>query len=275
MVYYESNRSNPTGGIYHQHSRNLRVFRHLHDSFEFLYISRGMAEITVDDCAFSVSAGHGILIFPNQIHSLGTPTESEIYVCVFQNSLVGEFYGMVKDMAAKNPVFEIPDPSLIEQMERESSSRYFLKARLYELIGLFERSGGELVRRNKPMEHMEQILRFISEHYAEPITMQNVAREIGYDHHYLSNLLQKGLHTTFRALLNEYRISHAQFLLLEGQESVAAVAELCGYDSLCSFNRNFKRITATTPTDYREEWQTSFCKESITHRDSIDKPNGM
>ncbi|MBR6726869.1 MAG: helix-turn-helix transcriptional regulator, partial [Clostridia bacterium] len=87
------------------------------------------------------------------------------------------------------------------------------------------------------------------------ITMQDVARAIGYDHHYLSNLVQKGLGTTFRTLLNEYRISHAQYLLISGQDTVVSIADACGYDSLCSFNRNFKEITGTTPTAYRNGMQ--------------------
>ena len=128
-----------------------------------------------------------------------------------------------------------------------------LKSCLYELVDLLERSGdGYLPRNNKPAEHVGRILTFIARHYAEPITMQDAAREIGYDYHYLSNLLQKSLHTTFRTLLNEYRISHAQNLLLTGEGTIAAVAAECGYDSLCSFNRNFKAITGRTPTEYRE-----------------------
>lgn len=253
MIYYEHERSNPINGIYHQHNRNLRYSRHLHDSFEWMYVYEGEVEVTVDGCAFLVGGGQGILIFPNQIHSAHTVTKSKTYVCVFQNSLVGEFSCTAKCMAAQNPVFDVPDASLIARLEGAEGSRYLMKSCLYEMIDLFERSHGAYTKRNnKPMEHIGQILIFIADHHAEPITMQDAAKEIGYDYHYLSNLLQKGLRTTFRALLNEYRISHAQYLLLTGQGTIASVAGECGYDSLCSFNRNFKEITGMTPTEYRE-----------------------
>jgi AraC-like DNA-binding protein len=254
MIYYEPERANPTNGIYHQRNKNLGYSRHLHDSFEWMYVYEGAVQIHVDDRSFTVEAGQGILIFPNQIHSARTPTHSRTYLCVFQNSLVGEFSRTAKVTAAQNPVFSVPDSSLIERLETADSSRYLLKSCLYEMIDLFERTHGKyLPRSNKPVEHIGKILTFIAKHYAEPITMQDAAREIGYDYHYLSNLLQKSLRTTFRTLLNEYRISHAQYLLLTGSGTVASVASECGYDSLCSFNRNFKAITGKTPTEYREK----------------------
>jgi AraC-like DNA-binding protein len=253
MIYYETERANPANGIYHQHNHNLSFFRHLHDSFEWIYVSEGAVVVTVDDRDLTVKAGQGLLIFPNQIHNARTPVSSRTYLCVFQNSLVGEFSRTAKVTVARNPVFDVPDPTLAERLQRADGSRYLLKSCLYELVDLLERSGdGYLPRNNKPAEHVGRILTFIARHYAEPITMQDAAREIGYDYHYLSNLLQKSLHTTFRTLLNEYRISHAQNLLLTGEGTVAAVAAECGYDSLCSFNRNFKAITGKTPTEYRE-----------------------
>ena len=260
MIYYEAERANPDNGIYHQRNHNLGFFRHLHDSFEFIYVYEGEIEVTVDGCSFSVKAEQGILVFPNQVHSARTLVRSRSYLCVFQNSLIGEFFRTAKHSAVQNPVFRVPNAALIERIEKGDRSRYALKSHLYEMVALFEESCGAYVKRNKPIEHIGQLLSFISEHYAEPITMQEAAREIGYDHRYLSNLLQKGLGTTFRCILNEYRISYAQYLLKTGQGTVSSVAAECGYDSICSFNRNFRKITSLSPTDYRVQ-RGAFKKE--------------
>ena len=89
-------------------------------------------------------------------------------------------------------------------------------------------------------------------HYQENITVKDVAREMGYDHRYVTSLIKKGLDTTFRALLNEYRIQNAQYLLATEAKSIAEIAYECGYDSLCSFNRNFKEIVGATPKQFRQ-----------------------
>ena len=86
-------------------------------------------------------------------------------------------------------------------------------------------------------------------HYQENITVKDVAREMGYDHRYVTSLIRKGLDTTFRALLNEYRVQNAKYLLATETKNIAEIA----YDSLCSFNRNFKEITGMTPRQFREK----------------------
>lgn len=253
MIYYELNRSNPQGGIYYQSNQDLNFRKHLHDSFEWIFAKEGTIDVTVDDRCFSVEAGHAILIFPNQIHQAVTPLHSKTRLFVFENSLIGEFARLAKGSTVENPVFSIDGEGLFCQMKEAGEARYLLKSYLYGMIDSLERECGAYRKRtNKPAEHIGQVLTFISEHYAESISMQDAAREIGYDYHYLSNLLQKGMHTTFRALLNEYRISHAKYLLLTSQSSISRIADECGYESLCSFNRNFKEQSGMTPTAYRE-----------------------
>ena len=256
MIYYEPHRANPSDGIYYQEDVSLRFFQHLHDSFELIYLQDGNLEVTVGRRSFLLNNGEAILIFPNQIHSIHTPHHSVTQLWIFQNSLVGEFYRTVKGLEPNDPVFSITDTTLLNCLAGKKTSRYRLKAYLYEIISIFDEQCKEYVPRNgKSTEVIGHILTFISEHYTEPITIQDIAKEIGYDYHYLSNLLQKGLHTTFRTLLNEYRISHSKYLLLSSDRTISDIAIECGYDSICSFNRNFKEIADTTPSEYRKNNQ--------------------
>ena len=255
MIRYEPHRANPSGGIYHQWNVNLTFSPHLHDSFELIYVRSGILHAVVDQRAFSVHAGEMILIFPNQIHAVLPGDKNETYLCIFQNSLVGEFYRQVKDCEAENPVFAPPEGWNAEDFSSCALSRYMLKARLYEIAGCFHGScGGYRERKGKAREVLGEILLCIAGRFSEPITMRSIADELGYDHHYLSNLLQKNLNTTFRALLNDYRIGKAKYLLDSGTDSIANIAYECGYDSLVSFNRNFKKLTGLTPSQYRIEF---------------------
>ena len=130
--------------------------------------------------------------------------------------------------------------------------RYLLKSILYDTLYLFEQAAVYRPRHTHGTELLGSILSLISQRYKEAITMQNVARELGYDHRYLTNLVQKGLHTTFRKLLNEYRIANAKELLTQTDFPIERIAGECGYESLCSFNRNFKELVGTTPSAYRK-----------------------
>ncbi|MBQ2725493.1 MAG: helix-turn-helix transcriptional regulator [Clostridia bacterium] len=253
MLIYESNRVNPSGGIYHQHNTNLEFYRHLHNSFEMIYVFEGTFRCEINGTEHTVDAGHAVLIFPNQIHYAESQwTDNRTYLCIFENDLVNEFYRLIRDTAAEHPVFPIPDPDIISRISGFDGSRYLLKSYLYEIIDLFSRScSSYLPSRTVGSQQIEAILGFIAEHYAEDIRMQDIAAKIGYDYHYLSTLLQKNLNTTFRTVLNEYRISHAKHLLTATDIEISRISYECGYNSLCSFNRNFKELTQTTPSAYR------------------------
>ncbi len=259
MIFYESTRTDPVGGSYHQWKPDLAFGAHLHNSFEFLYVYEGSFDITVDGMESHIAAGQAILIFPNQIHSGFTSAHSKTYLCIFHNSLAGEYYHSIRNAAATNPVFDITDEALVRNIAEADGSRWQLKAGLYAMIAVFDRCCGPyLPRQSRVAERIGQLLMFISDHHTEAITMRDAAVRMGYDHHYLSNLLQKQLNTTFRSLLNEYRISHAKYLLTATDATVATVAQEAGYDSLCSFNRNFRALTGMTPTEYRQQ----HCKNS-------------
>ena len=254
MIYFEAERANPSGGIYHQKDTNISFGQHLHNSFELIYVYSGQIDITIEDRSFVAKGGEAILVLPNQIHGIKSLMDSESYLCVFENGMVGEFYQTVKNCDVENHIFTIKDKNLINVLMYAKQNRYKLKACLYDIISDFvEQCGLFFQKKYRSNEVIGKILNFISDHYMEDITIQDVEKEIVYDYHYLSNLLQKGLNTTFRAILNEYRISHACYLLISKENKISNIALECGYDSLCSFNRNFKSITGTTPIEFRRK----------------------
>ena len=255
MIIYEMERVKPTGGIYHQHNINLLFYKHMHNSFELIYVYEGILQCEVNGIPYVIHAGEAILILPNQVHYtsyISTFDKNKTYLCIFENNLVEEFYCIVKNSYVKSPVFTIPDPSIIDRIANFSGSRYLLKSYLYCIIDLFtNQCGAYLPGNNTNPQLIEAVLVYIASHFTEDISMKSIAENIGYDYHYLSALLKKTMNTTFRSLLNEYRISHAMELLTATDEAITLISYQCGYDSLCSFNRNFKEITGITPSAYR------------------------
>ena len=151
------------------------------------------------------------------------------------------------------PIFDLEDSSILEKLNDESIDKYLAKSIFYNLIYQFNKNTDYEEKNTKRLDNYGRILSFISMHYQENITVKDMAREMGYDHRYVTSLIKKGLDTTFRALLNEYRIQNAQYLLATESKSIAEIAYECGYDSLCSFNRNFKEIIGATPKQFRQK----------------------
>ncbi len=252
MIFFESDRTRSTGELYYSnHFTDLRSRLHLHNSFELLCVEAGKIALILGDKRFTVQAGQGALIFPNQVHGYEKIGESRCYVCVFSQTLIGEFARKTQKTQPVSPLFNINDPALGTRLSAAAAERYLLKSELYAMLHSFEKSAEYVPRHAHGTELLGSILSFISEHYKEPITLRDIARELGYDHRYLTNLVQKGLHTTFRKLLNEYRIASAKHLLIETDVPIEQIAGECGYEALCSFNRNFRELAGTTPSAFR------------------------
>jgi len=78
-----------------------------------------------------------------------------------------------------------------------------------------------------------------------------LATAIGVGASKLHELLRTHYHTTPATLLNRARVVAAQAALLTGSHQVAEIAFAVGFESLSTFNDNFRKYAALTPLDYR------------------------
>ncbi len=97
----------------------------------------------------------------------------------------------------------------------------------------------------------EIIESYIRDHYAEELSMQDVARVMNYSDAYFCKLFKQCFKVNFSAYLNEYRISRAKELLQTTRLNVREVSVACGYSDANYFARVFKRVTGMTPSEFR------------------------
>lgn len=89
----------------------------------------------------------------------------------------------------------------------------------------------------------------------DPAAFAGVAalvRSSGVGSSKLNQLFRRHLHSTPARVLNDARIDRACGLLVNGRRSVTRIAYEVGYESLSSFNDNFRRRTAMSPSEYRK-----------------------
>ncbi|MNX78700.1 HTH-type transcriptional regulator ChbR [compost metagenome] len=57
----------------------------------------------------------------------------------------------------------------------------------------------------------------------------------------------------FVEYLNEIRVSNACKFLIETDMGMSEIAYECGYKTASNFNKLFKKLTGTTPKEYRKK----------------------
>lgn len=252
MLEFETNRSFENNYIYHQNDINLFFKAHLHMSFEFAYVKKGSISITINEKKYQVNEKEAVLILPNQIHSYETSNYSESYLCVFSTSYIYDFYQKTKNMDSTNPVFKFDNEKIIERLQQVNDI-YELKSILYEIVHLYNKNN-TFIKNNREMhEIVEKVIEYSENHFSEEISLVKFAKEFGYSYNYLSNLINKTLNMNLTTLLNVQRINHAKHLLNSSSQSLTDIAFACGYKSVRSFNRNFKKIVNETPSDYQKK----------------------
>ena len=88
---------------------------------------------------------------------------------------------------------------------------------------------------------------------SDALTLEQMARDLGYNYTYLSAYFNHSLHTGFQDFINQYRISHAAALLQGSSLPITQVAEQCGFGTIRSFNRVFLKEKGMTPSAFRKQ----------------------
>ena len=92
---------------------------------------------------------------------------------------------------------------------------------------------------------------YISDHYNEKITLEKIAKELGYSTIYLSKKFKKDTGKSIYTYITEYRISKSTILLKEGYN----VTETCycvGFGDCSNFIRTFKKTIGVSPYKYKK-----------------------
>jgi len=109
---------------------------------------------------------------------------------------------------------------------------------------------GDLRLRDEPI--LAGVFGFIEEHYAERISLRDVAAAVYLSPGYLTTLVRRKTGRTVQAWIAERRMTQARRLLAESSLSVEEVARRVGFDDPGYFARSFRRAHGTTARAWRD-----------------------
>ena len=102
---------------------------------------------------------------------------------------------------------------------------------------------------------VNQATAYIEEHYAQKLTLQEVADKCYVSQWHLSKLINKYTGNTFYELLNNVRIEKAKALLNDPKLKIGDIVDMVGYSDAAHFSRVFKRIVGVSANEYRNSME--------------------
>lgn len=254
-MFYELQHSMRTDLIKTEMGVDFSFPLHLHDSFELITVTDGSMTVTVDKNRYVLNKGEALMIFPNQLHELVTEEHSSHFLCIFSSRLVKAYSKMCTSSVPKSNLFT-PNQFFIEELMRTGDEadedNVYLKGLLYSLCGEFHKNAEYIEQKSARDDLLAKIFRFVEENYSSDCSLSALAAATSYNYVYLSRYFRQCTNISFIEYVNRYRIDEACYLLKNSEQTVLKTALDCGFDSLRSFNRNFKSCMGVTPSEYRD-----------------------
>lgn len=98
---------------------------------------------------------------------------------------------------------------------------------------------------------MQKMLRYIEEHYAEDLTLADLAKSANISKSECARCFKLSMNTTPYKYLAEFRLSKAAQLLKRTEKPIGDIAAEVGFHQMSHFGKCFKEKTGYSPREYR------------------------
>ena len=232
---------------------------HIHSHLELIYIDKGASLATADRNEYLIEEGDFFLAFPHQIHGyhdLAPALEGGIFI--FSADLFKDLKDIFYNKVPVSPIIKSSSLSFdakerintISRLHNSDSAfdriaaKGYLLALLGELLPLMT-----LVPNDSDQDSIKNILVYCSEHYTDPLSLEQLAKELHLSKYYISRTFQERMHMSFTDFINNMRTEHACNMLEKGV-NITEVAFSAGFSSIRNFNRIFHQNMGMTPREY-------------------------
>ena len=249
-IYYD--RLVDKSGDFYFHRNSLeegsKVIWHLHNSVELKFIVDGDYSAIVEDEKISCKRGDVIFVDSRQPHTYISVTKSINYVLVIDYDLFKLIFPQDKTLPKQfslNEKFDLVE-KVLEQTQKEWKNMNYeqKKGFVFRILGMMLKYCGVTTAKYDEENIVSKIMEYIREHCHEEITLDSLSKTFGYSKNYFSNFFNKHFYMNLRECVNRFRIERAIRLKSKNANmSLCTIAEQCGYNSMNTFYRAFKRYS--------------------------------
>ncbi|GIP38003.1 hypothetical protein J31TS4_12830 [Paenibacillus sp. J31TS4] len=107
-------------------------------------------------------------------------------------------------------------------------------------------------RHNAYSDIVQQAIRFMTSHYAEPLSISDIAASLNISHSHLSRVFKAEVGKSPLDYLTETRLNESKRLLMDKSLPLKEIGMQVGYQDVQTFIRSFKKLEGTTPGEFRK-----------------------
>lgn len=261
---------------------------HWHSGIEIMLILKGDCSVIVNDQIVNMKEDDIILINDNTVHELKSEKGCNLIALLIDTNKIDDIPDKLQfdlnstTTANKNRFYkikriiaELVKINSSESSENEFFNRSVIYVILYELSKNFK-SSDLSVQSSKYIERLNEILKYIEDHYKEGLSFNQIAEAHHFSVPYLSSFFKRYLGVNFQTYYNDFRLERAVNQLLHTDCSIEQIAADNGYPNPRAFVSSFKAKYDTLPSLYRKNAPV-LSKDLTTENfdDELDKNSAM
>lgn len=252
------------------------VIWHWHDDIEIVQVLEGRILAGMESNSVETKAGEGFFIKPGVLHRTWKLDDAPLWyrTIVFSPRLIGgidscfwstyvqptlqsDFPSFIRFSQDSEPPFSALMDAVWKAKQDslpgfENDIRYILTKFLMYAVGMAPVHETVLSAQDaRDMERVKRMLTFLQSHFAEDITLDQIAASAALSRAECIRCFQRMVGSAPMHFLKEYRMQRAAALLRSTNLTVSEVALNCGVPNAGYFTRMFRSLYNQTPTQYR------------------------
>ena len=255
-----------------EHTR-YHMSAHWHTEIEMIRVLEGRLVLQLNEQVYQAQKGDLFFVNSEVVHQ-GSP-EDCVYECIvvhldFLQNATQACRDFLEQVAAGNchitPILPKDDAELCSYAnclfdalhQKHPGYEFGAIAAFYNFFGTilahkhFCFADSKHLHDNRQIPKLKNALAYIRQHYSDPITLTDMAKEAGMSPKYFGAFFKQMTGKTPFDYLCTYRIEKAARMLKNTDKSVTEIAFCCGFNDLSYFIKRFKQTYGISPGSYKQ-----------------------
>ena len=254
-------------------------FEHRHSAFEISMIRSGHGLYRLRDCAYEFHPGDVFLFSTNEVHCIteihgdealdivnlqfeprfiwmpGSDRFDHRYLDIFFRRNERSRHQLRSDDPRADEIRRLMKDIEEEFTGKQESYDLMVKNKLLTLLVHVRRYYGEYFDENsREIPHINQLnaaMKYIDDNFCGEMTLDALAEAAHMSKSHFSSLFRELNGVSPWEYILSRRVSLAAQLLASTDRTVLDIATACGFNSTANFNYAFRKLTQSSPTEYR------------------------
>lgn len=260
-------------------------YLHWHKEFEFLVVTKGVIEFTIEDRTYLLNQGDCVFVNSNLYHSaksinkngcgffaidfsyefiyedLHTSFSRKYIQPVLDGKLV--FSELIRFSSAPSVSWQIQVLHLLHEINKcgekdLASYELMIKCRILNIWELFYDHA--IIKNIEDEKYsiqknlLKPVIKYIKNNFSHEITLSTLSNIIPMSEGQFCRVFKKVMKVTPFQFLMRYRILQSCNLLIETDKKIGEIANLSGFNNISYYNKVFLTVIGCSPKQYRESY---------------------